>query len=361
MAHPTGGMKRSSWLTFRRRLLLVRLLLRAPASGAELVAAVRRELGNESFPPAAESALKHDFDALKREFGCGIRYMRSAGRYAMEELGDLALLDLPDEGMEALAFLEASFPAGAALLEHSNVFVLLDRLMLLLPRDRQRQHQERRVLLSLNLGGGAPSSIDAVVVERVKRAIKQHQELLFSYESPSDDGPRVHRVAPYGVFFRPDGHGYLDATLLEAKPSGNEPLYAAIDYRLDRIVPGTAKVLPRMLPAERILPPRYALRYRLEPVVARRRDVAAFFPDTQIVYHDDGSATVTACVTNLWQTRQTLLRYGHACVVEEPAALIELFRETARGLARLYDDEARQSDAAPGQTACGTQGEQRPA
>ena len=29
------------------------------------------------------------------------------------------------------------------------------------------------------------------------------------------DVPPRHRVAPYGIFFRPEGHGYLDATLLE--------------------------------------------------------------------------------------------------------------------------------------------------
>jgi cyclophilin family peptidyl-prolyl cis-trans isomerase len=36
VTHPTGGAKRSSWLTFRRRLLLVRLLLRGAAGTARL-------------------------------------------------------------------------------------------------------------------------------------------------------------------------------------------------------------------------------------------------------------------------------------------------------------------------------------
>jgi hypothetical protein len=64
MTRQTGGTKRSSWLTFRRRLLLVRLLLRSPASSTDLIAAVQAELGDEGYPPAASSALKHDFDAL---------------------------------------------------------------------------------------------------------------------------------------------------------------------------------------------------------------------------------------------------------------------------------------------------------
>ena len=79
MTHPTGGAKRSSWLTFRRRLLLVRLLLRDAAGTAELIAAVQAELGDEGYPQAAAAALKHDLDALKAEYGYQIGYQRDAG------------------------------------------------------------------------------------------------------------------------------------------------------------------------------------------------------------------------------------------------------------------------------------------
>jgi hypothetical protein len=58
-----------------------------------------------------------------------------------------------------------------------------------------------------------------------------------------------------------------------------------------------------MLPPTRPQLRSYTVRYRLLAVVARRRDVATYFPNTQIVYHDDGSATITATITNLWQTR----------------------------------------------------------
>src|SRR5262249_55649374 len=133
MTRRTGGTKRSSRLTFRRRLLLVRLLLRGPLAATELIAAVQSELGDEGYPEAAESALKHDFDALKSEYGCQIRYRRNSQQYVLEDLGDLALLDLPDRCMEALAFLEASFPAGAALPEYAYIRELLDRVTALLP------------------------------------------------------------------------------------------------------------------------------------------------------------------------------------------------------------------------------------
>lgn len=137
MTSSNGGTKRSSWLTFRRRLLLVRTLLRGPASSAELVAAINAELGPQGYPEAAVAALKHDFDALKGEYGCAIRYDRPTQRYHLDELGELALLDLPDACMEALAFLDASFPAGGGLPEHAHIRALLERGQLLLPPARQ--------------------------------------------------------------------------------------------------------------------------------------------------------------------------------------------------------------------------------
>jgi predicted DNA-binding transcriptional regulator YafY len=341
MTRQTGGTKRSSWLTFRRRLLLVRLLLRGPASSADLIAAVQAELGEEGYPPAATAALKHDLDALKAEYGCMISYQRNRAVYTLQDLGELALLDLPPECMEALAFLDASFPAGSALPEQAHLRALLDRVLRLLPADRQMQHQRQRAAMRLNLPGGT-GRIDSAVLATVKQAIDERRELEFTYWSTFDvDVPRQHRVAPYGIFFRPEGHGYLDATLLESKPAGSATIHAAVDYRLDRIVPGTARALPRMLPPARPQPRSYTVRYRLLAVVARRRDVATYFPNTQIAYHDDGSATITATITNLWQTRQILLRYGTACEVLEPPELIALFRQTAEGLMEIYRQHDR--------------------
>jgi predicted DNA-binding transcriptional regulator YafY len=345
MNRKRGGTKRSSWHTFRRRLLLVRLLLRSSMSREHLIAAVQQELGSEGYPEAAESALKHDLDSLKREYGCGISFKRSTGLYTLDDLGELALLELPDHCMEALSFLDASFPAGSALPEHANIRALLERVVRLLPTARQDELQHSQGSIVLDLAGRVPNRIDRTVLVTLKRAIAHRQEVAFDYMGLHDlDQPRHHRVAPYRVFFRPEGHGYLDATLLEAQPPGKEAQYTAIDYRLDRILPGTVKVLPAMLPPQRIPPPTYTLRYCLHPAVARRRDVATYFPQTHIDYHEDGSATVTAVVTNLWQTRQILLRYGTGCCVLEPPELVELFREAAFGMAQMY---AEMQEGAP--------------
>jgi hypothetical protein len=332
-----GGTKRSSWLTFRRRLLLIRTLLRGAATSAALIAAINVELGEQGYPEAAVAALKHDFDALKGEYGCQIGYDRQTQHYYLAELGELALLDLPERCMEALGFLEASFPEGSGLPEHANLRELLDRVILLLPAARQTQHRHRRGTMRLGMGHGT-GRIDPDILTIVKYAVEQRREIAFDYLSTFDaEVPRRHRVAPYGITFRPEGHGYLDATVLEVTPKGGEAIHAAIDYRLDRIVSGTAEILPTMLPPNRVSPPTYQLHYTLVPQVARRRDVAAYFPNTQITYRDDGSAEITATITNLWQARQILLRYGDACLVQAPAELVALFRKTAQGLSQLYE------------------------
>ncbi|WP_026369957.1 helix-turn-helix transcriptional regulator [Kallotenue papyrolyticum] len=332
-----GGTKRSSWLAFKRCLVLVRALLREPQPRDELIALVRAELGEEAYTEAATSALKHDLDALKREYGCQIVFERSTGRYHLRDLGELALLDLSDACLDGLAFLQESFPEGSALPEHANIPPLLQRILSLLPSHRRQQYQAMRGVLRLQLPGKAMHHISERVVVQVRRAIQERRQIEFRYRD-TDGKVRLHRVAPYHVFFRPEGHAYLDATVLEAHGTSKPAPNTAVEYRLDRIVPNSVTILNQVLPPQRPPIPTYRLRYRLVPDIARRRDVATYFPETHIVYHNDGSATITATVTNLWQARQTLLRYGDGCVVEEPPELIDMFRQTVRGLQRIYGE-----------------------
>lgn len=323
-------------LTFRRRLLLVRMLLREPMSSTKLIEAMQSELGADGYPAAAASALKHDLDALKIEYGCRITFDRSTGRYVLEDLGKLALLDLPTPCMEALAFLEASFPSGLALAEHANIRELLARVVMTIPAEHKEEYRQRSAMV-LHLSGKSPGRIDPVVNKTVRRAIKRRQEVAFRYWSTLDvDQPRYHRVAPYRIF-RPEGQGdILDATLLEVMPLAGETIHDTVHYRLERIVPGTVEILPNAIPPERIEPPTLNLRYRLFPSAVRQHDVTSYFPDTQISYTEDGSAMVTATITNLWQTHQILLRYGSGCEVLEPPELVEMFRTSIRELAELY-------------------------
>ncbi len=336
MKNQGGGTKRSSWLIFRRRLIVVRLLMRGSLTKDAIVAAVQDEMQGEGYVGDVANAFKNDLDALKQEYGCRIVFRRSSQVYALDDLGDLALLDLPDTCMEALAFLDASFPQGAAIPEHAHIRDLLDRVKLLLPHARRNQY--RHTPVSLHLQSDTSNRIDAHVMQVVKHAAHLRQELIFDYRNNSDDTAITrHRVAPYEIFFRPDGHGYLDATLIEAVPRDPAMLIPAVrHYRLDRIIPATIAILPTKLPPHRVEPAAYTVRYWLHPNVARRRDVAAHLPHTEVTYQDDGSALVSATATNLWQARQILLRYGSACRVLEPPELVALFQQAVREMAQYY-------------------------
>lgn len=139
-----GGTRRSSRLTFRRRLLLIRTLMRGPASRADLMARVDAELGDQGYPAGAGAALKHDLDALKNEYGCSIRFSRSTGQYTLLDAGDLALLDLADTALAALVFLNARFSADSDQPEHVQVRHLLERIVLLLPAERRAAYDEQQ-------------------------------------------------------------------------------------------------------------------------------------------------------------------------------------------------------------------------
>jgi predicted DNA-binding transcriptional regulator YafY len=329
------GAKRSSWATFKRRLLLVRLLLQQPASKAELVRAVQAKLQDNGYPNDADSALKNDFEALKREFGCEIAFDRKQSHYAIRTLGELALLDLSDDCFDALLFLDANYPQGDALPKLVHMRTLLNQIILLLPHER-RQILDKRLPLISRISAST-DHISHSLLERLVGVLKR-QQIAFEYRSNSTDIPQTwHRVAPYDILFKPDGHVYLDAATLEVNPSESTiVLPATTNYRLDRIIEESVKVLPSTLPPQRIGQRIYPIRYWLHPNVARRRDITAHFEDTEISYNDDGSAEVSAKATNLWQARQTLFRYGSACVVQEPPELVELFKKAIREMSENY-------------------------
>jgi predicted DNA-binding transcriptional regulator YafY len=143
----------------------------------------------------------------------------------------------------------------------------------------------------------------------------------------------VHRVAPYQLLFR-DGHTYLDAYCHDC----GLPEYGQrfVLYRLDRIVAGSIVVLADRLPPTAPARRRYPLRYTLSAAVTRQRDIALWFPHSEVRFRDDGSALVLAETSDLWQARQILLRYREHCRVLEPPELVAMLRESVERMALLY-------------------------
>lgn len=326
-----GGDKRSSWLIFHRRLFLVRRLVRGPADAAALIADARACFDAEIYPPEARTALRHDLAALREAFDCEIE--RGAdGRYAVVEYGRLALLDLPDSDLEALGFLASIFDESP-LPNAGQVGALLDRIEALLPAERRgRLGRSQR---PLRLDGPRPTAgADAALVERLRGAVGR-RFISFLYGSTyAQDGALVtHRVAPYELIFR-EGHTYLEAFCHECSIREVEGRYVL--YRADRIVAESLQLHPTQL---NVGPPprhRYALRYRLGPQVARQRDIALWFPRSEVSFLEDGSAEVWAETADLWQARQVLLRYREHCLVLEPPELVDMLRESIERMAERY-------------------------
>lgn len=325
------GIRRSSALTNHRRLWLIRRMVRGPATPAELIADARRFFDEEIYPASAATALRHDFDALRDQFECVIERDRE-GRYALVDYGRLALLDLPDADLETLSFLVSLFAEGPTP-NAPQVQALFDRILALLPPDRRKVYQTSGPHLRMDTPqqGSSPSN---EILEQIRRNLgRQYLSFLYRSTFSAENVIESHRVAPYRLFMR-DGHTYLEAVCHAAPYREIEGRY--VPYRVDRIVDGSLKVEPTRLPPGE--PPRrsHPLRYRLAPQVALRRDIAIWFPRSSVTFLPDGSAEISAEVSDLWQARQILLRYREHCEVLEPAELVQMMRESVTLLQERY-------------------------
>jgi len=173
----------------------------------------------------------------------------------------------------------------------------------------------------------------------LKEVIRK-REIEFDYRSPhtSDGAARHHRIAPLEFVYR-EGHTYLDSFCLASDVP--ELVGQFVLYRLDRIIPDSVRRLPNALHRD-YRRPTYTLRYWLAPAVARTRDVAHWFPKSEIAYADDGSAEVTAVTNDLWRAHQILMRYREHCRVIEPAPLVDMMRESVQRMVALYATDAEQ-------------------
>lgn len=333
MAARKKGLRRSSVLIFRRRLAIFRQLFREESSAETLIASVNAQFNQDGYPDNATTALRHDLNALRSEYNCKIRFDRRTSNYRLVNVGDFAVLDLSNESRDALNFLDKNYSDDSVLAAFINIQNLLRQVMMLVPDIGTRNHA---MPLLMRNPGKQTTAVDKRTLQTVRRAIENKQQLEFDYVSNFDvNGPRRHVVAPYNIFFR-DGHGYLEAVVMSTTPPGNVQPNDTAEFRLDRIVVRSARMLPISNPPTRPVQRVYHIMYQLPPEVARRRDLADFFANQQTTYHDDGSATITADVHNLWTTRQILLRYGGACRVVEPPELVNLFRDTVRQMMAQY-------------------------
>jgi len=312
--------QRAAGLSIRRVLLTLLYLQGAPITRAQLISQVKQELGEEAYPVDETQALHRDIEKIR---GSGVEVLYSRGDNTYQLSGPPFRLALSPKELDALAFLRHSFRHNVPYFD--SVQSLIGKIAGHLPAGA-RQVLERKPTLLIDVAP-ADKNASTLSLEVIRRALSQRQQLEFIYTSMASPTPHKHTLEPYELVYR-DGHFYLTGYSFEDR--------RVADFRVDRIVEGTAKVLPTRLPPGQRHQRTFTLRYRVMPELARY-GVSERFPKQRVRKHADGSVTVTAECTNILWAARKLLRYGEMVIVEEPPEVREEVRRTVAAMARLYD------------------------
>lgn len=323
---------------------MLRRLQRGPASRDDLIAAVLQSEAEEAYGGATGAALAKRFDndlqRLREKLGVVIRYDRKARVYELEE-SDLPLLDLPDEDLATIAWLENTF--GLDSPQHDEVHALLWRLRSWLDVSRRAELERHRgILLSVDLRERDEQEIPTEVWARLLDALERGCQVEFLYGSPqqTDKTPRRHVVEFYEEPYFDDGHYYIRGYCRYTDgPVGKHAMRRYFNYRLDRI--SNVIVLPAKLPHYPPRPKTYAVVYELSPEVARKGvSRPRWVTGVSVEQRPDGSAMVRGETEDLFRTLQALMRYREHCHVLGGRELLREMQETVRKMAELYESDA---------------------
>jgi predicted DNA-binding transcriptional regulator YafY len=307
----------------RRRKTILALLHQGPCRRDEIFAALERE---QLF--RYDHAEDPDAVAKKQEyqFRRDLSTLRLHYQIAFDDKNKCySLLETPfgfsldQKQLAAFAMVLDTFHGKTIPYAH-DIQDLFSLLMSRLPDDQQKAILEQRRALHFDVSERTDySTLDASTLNEVEKAIVRGQQLAFTYRSPRT-GNEVRHVLEAQPLQHKDGHVYLHGWSIDYQKE--------LRFRLDYILSGTAKMLPKTVERTRPRQPTYLLRYHLTPRIARN-GVSQHFPAQEIELHPDGSATITAQIGDLFEARQILLRYGENCIVELPPKLLTLLQPVA--------------------------------
>ncbi len=335
------GRRESDWLVIRRCLTIIRRVQRGPATREDLLQTVRKQEGPEAYGTAEDEAagrrLEKDLQRIRDNLGVDLYYDRQARSYAIRDTW-LPLLDLPDDDLTAIAWLETAF--GPESPQHDEIHALLGRLRLYLGLERLADLERCRTTLAMDLSRRDDDALAPAVWEGLNRALLDHHQVEFLYLSPryEDKRPRRHVADPQKLTFDARrGHYYLVAYCRSIQnPAGRDEPCRYITYRVGRIV--ELAVLPQKLGPLPPVAPRYAVEYELAPEIARLGSVSRQ-PEIEIVAVErraDGSALVRGQTGDLFFAVRALLHYGPTCRVLGGPEMLREMRETVRKMAEVY-------------------------
>jgi len=322
---------------------MVRRLQQGPARKEALLAAVYAAEGREAYGMTDGRALAKRFEADKRRLrdrlGVAVHYDAATGGYVLGRL-DTPLLDLPDDDLRTLAWLADTFTADGP--RAGEVRRLLDRLSGWLPESRQRLVSRAAGTLptpDVRLRDSEPIAPD--VWAAVTEASNSRRELMFDYRTSEEEHVRLrrHHVQPWDLDFTDRGHYRLLGYCLwcDGADGPIEPRDYR-HYRLSRMVAGSARVLPRMLPPIRPRGrPRQVL-FEMSPRIARfgvsaRREL---LDEPAITPAAGGWVRVAGQTLDVFDLARNLLYYGGHCRVLGGPELLAEMRGLAGELGKLY-------------------------
>ncbi len=311
------GDRGSQWRVILRCIALLRRLMRGDTPASELIAIIEQHDSDlvTADPEILQSRLEADISRLRKNLKCEINYIHPEKVYRFISL-DTALLDLPEDAIQGLAFLQKTFSADETP-HREQVMQLINQVLTLLPQERVKEVTRARGLLEIDLRSRDSKPIDAQILERVTLACNTHNEIEFVYRSPkqADEQPRTHRVEPMRCFLDPVRRHYLlEAYYLEVNgPFGRILKEGVRSYRLERM--SDVHTLPKRFIPRQHRRTGVEIVYILRPKIARLRDVTEYIPNSIISYLPDDSARIEAISYNLFIDLRSLLHYGANCEV----------------------------------------------
>lgn len=330
----------SQWQVQRRCLAIIRRVQRGGATWENLAAAVTEQEGDEAYNQLEDEPLREaigrDVKRIRDLLNVNISYNRAEGIYEFQLAEEnLPLLDLPDEDLATMAWLEQkAFPPNTP--QHAEVSDFLKRLRLFLGQTRLTEMARRQ--LGLDLTQRDSNQLDSVLMGRLQRAIDSRNQVEFEYDAMECEPGFLerHRLNIYEAPYFENGHYYVRGWSHYYEYKGERVIVRDYRYfRLERIRQLT--VLPLTFPKEPKRFKRYPVSYQIAPELARHGITHhRWIEIEQLETMTDDSVVVQGTTTNIFWAKQTLLRYGRKCTVLGGAELLADFTKEVAGMAEKY-------------------------
>jgi len=335
-----GGSRESHWLVIRRCLAIVRRVQRGPATWRELVQAVLAEDAaayGSTQDRTLYKRLRNDLDRLRHNLYLNIRADRRTGEYALGEI-ETPLLDLPDEELATLAWLEQIFHPNSP--KYREVRALLQQLQSYLAPERRLKIEQHRTALVLDLGQRDEDRLDPRVETRLIEALTRRRRVEFDYRSPEYAAGQLHRHVvdfyepPY--FDTERGHYYVYGWChYTVAPAGQSAIEDYRLYRLGRI--SNVRLLPDKLPQTPPPPRQYPVTYWLAPAVARDGVTQRRWIVIDRIERQAGGVIVHGTTPHPFMAVQELMHYRANCRVLGGPEMADRMRQAVIDLAQLYE------------------------